>query len=285
LTRSRGLAGAVEKAWVPLIGVVYSKRLVPIKRTMLYCLFASPLFFAIALVVGRAVASVSVWLVIAIFTLPFVGVTVGFALQLRLGSLISSDLRAAGHPVREACFVRSPADLAAWSTRNGIASETIAAVGDGNQGNPPAHMAPEGGPLATPTHSIQSGGRGLPSWSELMGADYALRFSSIRLLSIFAAPSPFLVVIALVCAAISGGNVGEAACAGAIASVVLICVAVARLQMFGKGLAVDLDRAGYRINRPPLIRNKGSFILWQNENQLTAEIMARVGRGSASIKK
>lgn len=285
MTRSRGVAGAAEQVWVPLIGVEYSKKLIPIRRTILYSLFAVPLFLAIALVVGRAMAGESVWLVIAILALPFVGVMVGFAFQLRLGSLISSDLRAAGYPVREACFVRSPADLAAWSARNGIVSETIAVVGDGKQGNLPAHIALDGGPLATPTHSTPSTGRGLPSWSELMGADYALRFSSVRTLSMLAAPSPFLVVIALICAAASGGNVGVAAFAGATASVVLICVAVARLQTFGKGLAADLDRAGHRVNRPPLIRNKGAFILWCNENQLTVEIIAKVGRGSTSIKK
>ena len=285
LTQSRGIARAAGQTWVPLIGVEYSKRLIPIRRAILCSLFAVPLFLLLALVVGRAIGGEPVWPVIAILALPFVGVMVGFASLLRFGSLISSDLRAAGYPVREACAVRSPADLAAWSARNGIVSETIALVGDGKQGNLPAHITPDGGPHKASTSSTPSTVRRLPAWSKLMGVDYAHRFSSVRTLSMLAAPSPFLVVIALLCAAISGVNVGVAALAGATASVVLICVAVARLQSFGKRLAADLDGAGHQVNRPPLIRNKGSFILWCNDNQLTAEIIAKVGRGNTPIKK
>jgi hypothetical protein len=264
--------------------VEYSKKLIPIKRIMLYSLVAIPLFLAAALVAGRAMAGESVGLVIAILALPFVGVMVGFALQLRLGSLISSDLRAAGYRVREACFVRSPADLAAWSTRNGIVGETIAAVGDGNQ-ILPASTGLDGGPLATPTSSTMGTGQRLSSWSELMGVDYARHFSPVRVLSILAAPSPFLIVIALIFAAAGGVNLGVAAIAGATASVVLIFAAVTRLQSFGKGLTADLDRAGHEVNRPPLIRNKGTFILWCKENKITAEIMAEVGRSGTPIQK
>ena len=142
----------------------YSKRLIPIRRAILYSLFAVPLFLLLALVVGRAIGGEPVWPVIAILALPFVGVMVGFASLLRFGSLISSDLRAAGYPVREACAVRSPADLAAWSARNGIISETIALVGDGKQGNLPAHISPDGGPHAASTSSTPSTVRRLPAW-------------------------------------------------------------------------------------------------------------------------